>query len=274
MPRQLLTQPLTIVVVTIATSLLSFNSQAATTVFEQAPAVQVGQFFSGSGSYVRNDLADPGFNWVTDTDMQSWEYFSLAAPVNVNRIGWYGNNADGNFAVDLFTVTCFSCNAVPVNGNGGFTHTSINPGNGPSLLPTTAFSQADVHKTLVAHAGVGSSQDVYSYYVDLGAKITLPTATGMNGYGISIVNNYSSNPFVWASATTNGPHLVYTMTYASYMFLRSPGDLAFSLVDTTSTPNVSPVPEPETCAMLLAGLGLVAGVVRRRRQTGPLSQEK
>jgi hypothetical protein len=187
MQKNALVRSISMIAATVAASMLSSNAPTATTVYAQAPAAQPvhsnygAQFFLGAGSYVYNDPNDPGFNWSADTDTQSWETFSLATPASVNRIGWYGNNADGDFAVDLFTITCFSCNVALVNGNGGFTHTSVNPGNGPTLLPTTVFTQAAVHKTFVSSSGGPSSLDLYSYYIDLGASVTLPAATGMNG---------------------------------------------------------------------------------------------
>ena len=42
------------------------------------------------------------------------------------------------------------------------------------------------------------------------------------------------------------------------------GDLVF----TVNSDTISPIPEPETYAMLIVGLGLVAYTVRRRRITG------
>lgn len=237
--------------VSVVTLVVSATAQAATVVYEQAPN---GSGFAGS--FVKNDANDPGFNWVTDTDTERWEYFIAPTSGSFNRIGWYGNNADGQFAVELFTVSCFSCNASPVGGSGTFTHNSINPGNGPTLLPNPGpFSQAQVHKTWVSGSGAGS---LYAYSIDLPSKVTL---TSGGGYGISIVNNYSSAPFGWALASGFGnKHLVYTMTYASYMFLPSPGDLAFSLTDTTA----AAVPEPASALMF--GAGLLALLVGRRRR--------
>jgi hypothetical protein len=236
-----------------ASLLLAGTASAQTTVYGQAP--NGGGF---AGSYVLNDPNDPGFNWVVDTDTERWEYFIAPTTASFNRIVWYGNNADGQFAVDLFTATCFSCNASPVGGGGTFAHTSINPGNGPTLLPNVGpYSQAQVHKTLVSGS---ANTALYAYSIDLTSPVTL-TAGG--GYGISVVNNYSSAPFAWATATGNSnSHLVYTMTYAAYQFLPSPGDLAFSLIDTTA------VPEPASAWTF--GAGLLALIGWKRRAGGRL----
>jgi hypothetical protein len=135
-------------------------------------------------------------------------------------------------------------------------------------LTQTLFSQAQVHKTFVSSSGGSSAKDLYSYYIDLPTSVNLAansfTSSGnaLNAYGISIVNNYSSQPFGWAlSGSATDKHLEYSPFYSQ--FLPAYGNLAFSLIDTTATPSVSAVPEPETYGMMLAGLGMMGFMVRR-----------
>lgn len=228
------------------TTALTSGAQAATVVYSQAPAGNA-RYLSG----ILNAAADPGFNWTSDADTEAWAYFSVHSPARFNRISWYGSNTDGAFGVDLFlavstpTTTCFSCGANPVGGAGDFSN---------NLLPSTGpYSQAQVHKTLV----VG---DLYAYNIDLGSPVTLASN---KLYGLSVVNNYSSSPFLWAaSAQGIGRHLTYTIGQA--MFLPSPQDLAFSLTDTQAPA----VPEPQTWAMLAAGLALLVHLSRRTAQAG------
>ena len=78
----------------------------------------------------------------------------------------------------------------------------------------------------------------------------------LNGVQVGSVSGVRSNS--WAQFTGN---------FASIDTLRiSFGD--YFLMDNVSldSASVSPVPEPETYAMLLAGLGLMGGMARRRKQ--------
>ncbi len=238
-------QSLTFLAATIIASLFSIDAYASTVVYEQAPNTN---YFSQSAVF--NDPTDTGFNWTIGTDSQSFEYFGVASNISFNRIGWYGNNADGDFAVDLFSETCYSCGATPVNGSGTFTHAS-SVYESATLLPNPGpFSQAQVHKALV-------SGSLFSYYIDLTSTLTLDHT---QGYALSVVNNYSSLPFGWALSNTTGNHVQYAQAYAGYKFLPSYGDLAFTLTNTL----VSAVPLPAAVWLMLTGLMTMLGVNSRR----------
>jgi hypothetical protein len=211
-------------------------SHAATDVYSQPPSSGVI-----NTSAVLNAPADPGFQWTSDSDEEVWAYFSLPSAVTFNQISWYGSNTDGNFAVDLFAASCFSCGANRVGGSGTFA-SNLLPNAGP-------YSQAQVHKTPL----VGSST-LYSYTIDLSAPVTLGT-TG--AYAISVVNNYSTLPFLWAgSGTGSGKYLQYVIGQA--MYLKAPGNPAFTLTNTAA------VPEPGAFWTLGLGLGLIGFTASRR----------
>lgn len=219
----------------------AFGAMAATNVYTQLPGNSLADT-----SAVWNNPGDPGFTWSLDGDEQAWAYFGLPASVSFDRIGWWGSNADGNFAVDLFSANCFSCSANWVTTDGAFS---------PNLLGASLFSPAQVHKSQV-------SANLYSYYIDLPSAITLDGSSPY--YALSVVNNYSSQPFQWANATSGiGSHLRYIVGQS--MFLNAPANLAFVLTD-TSLP-APPVPEPETYLMLLAGLGLIGGIAQHKAKS-------
>jgi hypothetical protein len=210
------------------------TAQAAVDVYSQPPGTTYGDV-----SAIRNDPADPGFNWTVDSDEQAWVYFAVAGSVSFNRITWYGSAADGDFAVALFPATCFSCGLSPVGGSGS----SAN-----NLLPhNSAYTPASVSKALLPSG-------MTAYSIDLPATLTLG---GSPAYGLTVVNNFSALPFLWASSGTgSGTHIHYIIGQA--MVLPSPGNLAFTLT------NTSPVPEPMSAGLLALGLGLIGKTAHRR----------
>jgi hypothetical protein len=218
-------------------------SDAAVDVYSQAPSSSLADT-----SAVYNNPADPGFNWALDADMEAWAYFHVPTDVSLNRISWYGTDSDGAFAVALFAASCFSCSASWAQTGGTF---------GSNMLTTSLFGQSQVHKTALAGG-------LFSYYVDLPSSLVLSASSP--SYGLSVVNNYTSLPFSWAaSAQGSGFHLHYIVGQA--MFLRAPGNLAFTLTDTGAVPSV---PEPK--GMYLAVTGAIflwsASAVRRRSPNG------
>jgi len=96
--------------------------------------------------------------------------------------------------------------------------------------------------------------------IDLGGWLNFgstPLSIDITGYrtiGGNVVNTVSVAPGVFASYNLTGFTNVTSVSLGSFAG-------AYVAVDNI---NVSPVPEPETLAMLLAGLGLVGWTARRR----------
>lgn len=120
----------------------------------------------------------------------------------------------------------------------------------------------------------------YMYYVNLGLKARYNTSGvvqsdfGVFGNGtnvgqkdVGLVKNLQAytywsgtavapgSPVVWAFSTEDGRQGATLFDSDFYAWAVRPGDVAA-------------IPEPETYAMLLAGMGLLAGVVTRRRRFG------
>jgi len=232
------TQSLAFIAAAIIASLFSIDSNASAVVYTQPPNATFADT-----SAVKNIPGDPGFTWSLDQDEEVWAYFSVATDISFNRISWYGSNADGNFAVDFFSATCGSCGINWVDTDGHFTN-SLLPNPGP-------FHQAQVHKTQV-------SGNLYSYYIDLTSMLTLDHTSTY--YAISVVNNYSSSPFMWAGSDTGiGSH--YRYIRGNPIVQNAPGNLAFTLTDTTAPE----VPLPAAAWLLGSGLVMLPGFARKRR---------
>ena len=220
-----------------AYSLVSVQpAQAAIDILHNSPT----STFLQSG--LINTPNDPGFNFAIDSDTQRWTYFRAETNGSFDRISWYGSYADGPFAVDFFSASCYSCGLDIVNGDGTFTH-SPNGINGATLLPNPGpFNQNDVHRTFL-------SGNLYAYYIDLGSSISLNISTI---YALSVVNNYSTAPFGWATSTTQGTSQFIYGGGSRVVRGGSPG-LAFTLTNTTV------VPLPSATWLFLTGLmGLLA----------------
>jgi hypothetical protein len=128
-----------------------------------------------------------------------------------------------------------------------------------------------------------NSELAYMYYVNLGLKgETSPSGATQSDYGVfhngtmwgqgnvGLVKNLQAYAYwsgteyapipatrAWVFGTSNGYQGAGGQNSQMFAWAVRPGDV------------VAAVPEPETYAMLLAGLGLLSGVAKRRRSLGP-----
>ncbi len=72
--------------------------------------------------------------------------------------------------------------------------------------------------------------------------------------------------YYWTSDQTANPSYYHQSFAVNYPEGSSDRTREYAYFTTLGVIGVSPVPEPEICAMLLAGLGLIGAVVRRRKQ--------
>jgi len=139
-----------------------------------------------------------------------------------------------------------------------------------------SFSYADTFGGITAY-GSGTFETPTAgpgYLSGITGSANGSAITGLSGYAGA--DNYFYTPGFPAdvggiSFTTSGGPTWNLTSYAGNSILRSDTDpggygaYAQSIAMTVTQVPVTPVPEPETYAMMLAGLGLL-GLVRRRKQ--------
>lgn len=132
-------------------------------------------------------------------------------------------------------------------------------------------------------AGYGADSDVYlTFAAPFSGSIAIRAGDGAgdsDAFGI-LAYAFGSNTLVgsWYSPVFGGPSEPewYTLTTGSLANIGRivfdpcnggvcPGKLGSILGVTITDITITPVPEPETYAMLLAGLGLLGGIARRRK---------
>ena len=175
-----------------------------------------------------------------------------------------GNTGSYNYWDEIYSgAGCVTCdNAVLSGGRGDLTDgiiaadnwfvTEAPAGNGPyvgwTLDPTITFHW---------NAPVNVSSVTFHFDDSNGSGgVSAPASVDVNGINFPISDPAGSAPFAFVA---NG--LSFTGNDLSVTIHRSNAWVFLSEVEF----NVTPVPEPETYAMLLAGLGLVGFAIRRRK---------
>jgi len=153
-----------------------------------------------------------------------------------------GSNPNTTVSAGVFDTLNYSLIAAPSNSTFGFVGTTPNVGNLPpqQTLATGSLISGNV----VSSPANGNTAFVPS----ANATLTFVQAAGKQGF-------FSPQPFynVAFSAFTNP---VSTVTANGNGFIITNGGGAI---------NFAPIPEPETYALMLAGLGLMGFVARRRK---------
>jgi len=155
---------------------------------------------------------------------------------------------------------------------------SAHTGNGPSIYTAKGFQFASVNPapgndphfhvdylgagTVLMHDNSAASQDFWTLSKVGGGSLKAASFTGI-GLGLLWSTNLQSS---WTAAL-NGLNTISQNGITSLNFkLANPSACCSIGMNAFEVAKVSPVPEPETYAMLLAGLGLMGGVARRRKQ--------
>lgn len=154
-----------------------------------------------------------------------------------------------------------------LNGNGSVRRTSAGQTNGVGRYATDgdAYWEASSVFNLSFSAPVAAFGFMGIDIGDFGGQVTMTTSGGLNQvFNVgNPTNTAGGGVMFWGVIDT-----VNTWTSISFGNTRSGTDFfAFDQMTIGSLQQVAnPVPEPETYAMMLAGLGLLGVVTRRRKQ--------
>jgi hypothetical protein len=148
---------------------------------------------------------------------------------------------------------------------------------GSVLGGSTSFS--DIFRFTLEQPNAGSGYSVVNFPLDLGSAGTLNTVFS----SVALISYGADNAFgggddqvlksvVLPSAGNSQDQISLTwdqpITGGAYLSVNGVVDGSLGGIYSGSISSVSPIPEPESFAMLLAGLGLMGAVVRRRSSRG------
>ncbi|MBA3757207.1 MAG: DUF4114 domain-containing protein [Nitrosomonas sp.] len=182
---------------------------------------------------------------------------------NANSIP-YETNGTQNSNIYTFTATkTGEIDAYFFNESADYTNTIsllvngvITPQSAAGVLNNQTSSMGDFVNLGFVHAG-----DVLTFQLNV-------TTTGDTLYSDKLLNGDGVNHAYSNSFSGDASHGIPAGTYVGFEDLQGGGDFDYNdetFVFTNISASVSPIPEPETYAMLLIGLGLVGLAVRRRK---------
>lgn len=183
-------------------------------------------------------------------------FFSLAS-VRADTIP-YPN--DGTENINLYTFTATSDGTIGgyfYNETAGYTNTLsllvngvVTPETAAGVLNNHASSMGDFVNLGTVHAG-----DVLTFRLNV-------VTTGESLFSDKALNDDGINHVYSTAFSGDAVHGIPAGTYVGFEDLRGGGDFDYD-DETFVFTNVAAIPEPETYAMLLAGLGIIGWTVRR-----------
>ena len=234
-----------------------------------ATSVQA-QAVSGQGTWETTLLGrDIGLNAVAATDASA--VYLYDATLNVTWL----RNANVNGAMNWATANTWAANLV--TGSGG---TAISDWRLPTMAdPAAACNFVGLSGTNCGYNVATSTSEMASLFFNtLGNKSYYDTSGNapQAGWGLTNTGSFQNmRSHVYWSGTEevlypNNGWYFDTTSGLQYAFDKA-GQLSAMAVHAGDVGSaVTPVPEPETYAMLLAGLGLIGAVVRSRRSDNAL----
>ena len=173
---------------------------------------------------------------------------------------WDASGGSGDLFVEFLVANNTTINPLSVSFLTGGTGTVS-----ASLVSTTAWNSGD----LADYLGFGSSNTNPANPIGAFLPTTQAIDPGATGFYVYQANMGSLT--LGGSATSPTFSLSGALPWGSYIvgFLDSPQSVTATAASGAIL--VSPVPEPETYAMLLAGLGLIGFIARRKGQNNSMN---
>ena len=197
-----------------------------------------------------------------DTVAYSGTYNLTASDFNTSngQMNWWGATAWVNYL-----------NGTSYAGLTNWTLPQVTPVNGINFLPTASFNGSTDRGFNTNAVNATASQLAYLYYNELD-NLALYDTAGKTQAGWGLVNtgpfsNIQSGAY-WFSPDYDGGTLTNTPGDPKWavLFMATNGAQGFGPKNTFYySTAVAAVPEPETYAMFLAGLGLMGFMSRRRK---------
>ncbi|MDE2389847.1 MAG: DUF4114 domain-containing protein [Betaproteobacteria bacterium] len=185
-------------------------------------------------------------------------FFSLASA----RAGAIPYPDSGAENINLYSFTASSDGAIGgyfFDETAGFTNTLsllvngvVTPETAAGVLNNHTSSKGDFVNLGFVHAG-----DVLTFRLNV-------VTTGEALFSDKALNADGINHIYSTAFFGDAVHGIPGGTYVGFEDLRGGGDLDYDDETFVFTHIVTVVPEPETYAMLLAGLGLIGGMIRRK----------
>lgn len=202
----------------------------------------------------------------------AWDSLKTFAGSSVNNIqyGVVAFDSLGTQAGERRILSTNSLNTAPTQNNGNISNV-LNATSGATKW-ITATNLAGTHTTEANGANFATNNDGNAYFGNMGGAAGDTLATNWNTFTKAVT--VSQNFYSYANSSTSATGTALTSVFgfdvdgngsiAAAEYGKWSVDVAKNTI-TFANP-AAPVPEPETYAMLLAGLGLMGAIVRRRQK--------